>query len=326
MNYDPDKNKDKKSERYRLIRHLLNFPISKPESEEEIEPSTSASGLPGQIIVLPSDPNELVDKLRILNQTRMAGNDSKLINTHIEAIVGFEKKDIKIIPKSIENFISLQIGCLRFLDSYRFLGSSLDSLAKSLNDFPIMRQQQFDDPLLINKLAYPYEYFNPTNFDSKLHLKRKDFWSTLKQNYPKQNEIDRTFEIIKKYNLKSGRELTLMYNLLDVLLLADIFENFIKKCLEYYKINPLYSYSAPGFTWKAFFKFSNTRIDYIKDHKLLLVLENNIRGGISGVMGDRYVKSDDSTKILYIDANNLYGYAMSQFLPIGKFSGNRNKR
>ena len=240
-----------------------------------------------------------------------------LINKAIE--IGFQKHHIKIIPRTVENFISLQIGCLRFLDSYRFLGSSLDSLAKSLNDFPIMRQQQFDDPLLINKLAYPYEYFNPTNFDSKLHLKRKDFWSTLKQNYPKQNEIDRTFEIIKKYNLKSGRELTLMYNLLDVLLLADIFENFIKKCLEYYKINPLYSYSAPGFTWKAFFKFSNTRIDYIKDHKLLLVLENNIRGGISGVMGDRYVKSDDSTKILYIDANNLYGWAMSQFLPIGNF-------
>ena len=71
-------------------------------------------------------------------------------------------------------------------------------------------------------------------------------------------KYDRTFEIIDKYNLRSGKDLTLMYNLLDVLILADVFENFIQKCLEFYKINPLYCYSTPGFTFKAFFKFSNT--------------------------------------------------------------------
>ena len=233
--------------------------------------------------------------------------------------LGFQKHHIKIIPKTIENFISLQIGCLRFLDSYRFLQSSLDKLAQSLNDFPIMKSQQLDDSLLLKKLAYAYEYFSESNFDQPLDLKKEHFYSTLKQSYPPQQEIDRTFEIIKKYNIKTGKELTLMYNKLDVLLLADIFENFIKKCMEVYKINPLYCYSAPSFTWKAFFKFSNTKIDYIKDHKLLLLIETNIRGGISGVMGDRCIKSDQNTKILYIDANNLYGWAMSQYMPIGNF-------
>ena len=150
-------------------------------------------------------------------------------------------------------------------------------------------------------------------------MKKEDFWSSLKQKYPPQPEIDRTFEIIKKYNLKTGKDLTEMYNLLDVLLLADVFENFIEKCKKFYKINPVYCYSSPGFTFKAFFKFSNTYIEYIKDHELLLLLENNIRGGISGVMGDRYVKSDENKKILYIDANNLYGWAMSQYLPTGNF-------
>ena len=48
---------------------------------------------------------------------------------------------------------------------------------------------------------------------------------------------------------------------------------------------------------------------------MILVLENNIRGGISSVMGDRYIKSDDNKKILYIDANNLYGHSMSEYLP-----------
>ena len=48
---------------------------------------------------------------------------------------------------------------------------------------------------------------------------------------------------------------------------------------------------------------------------MILLLENIVRGGISSVMGDRYVKSDENKKILYIDANNLYGWAMSQYLP-----------
>ena len=74
-----------------------------------------------------------------------------LINTAIE--IGFEKKDIKIIPKSIENFICLQIGCIRFLDSYRFLSTGLDKLALSLNNFPILKTQRLDDPLLVKKIS-----------------------------------------------------------------------------------------------------------------------------------------------------------------------------
>ena len=48
---------------------------------------------------------------------------------------------------------------------------------------------------------------------------------------------------------------------------------------------------------------------------MILSLENNIRGGISSIMGDRYIKSNKNKKILYIDANNLYGHSMSQYLP-----------
>ena len=86
-----------------------------------------------------------------------------------------------------------------------------------------------------------------------------------------------------------------------------------------YKINPLYSYSLPGYTWKAGLKLTNIKLDFIKDKNLLLLLENNIRGGISSVMGDRHVQSDENKQISYIDANNLYGWAMSQYLPTGEF-------
>ena len=95
---------------------------------------------------------------------------------------------------------------------------------------------------------------------------------------------------------------------MDVLQLADLFENFVEKSTLMFGINPLYSYSAPGYTWKAGLKLIYIKLDFIHSKELLLLLENNIRGGILSVMGDRHVQSDESKQILYIDANNLYGW------------------
>ena len=64
----------------------------------------------------------------------------------------------KIIPKSMENYISVQVGCLRFLDSYSLLSSGLDKLVKSLDNLPVIDENGLDDELFKKKLAYPYEY------------------------------------------------------------------------------------------------------------------------------------------------------------------------
>ena len=180
-----------------------------------------------------------------------------------------------------------------------------------------MNKNELDDPSFKQKIAYPYEYFNTKNFNEPLNLKN-DFFSTLNQGCPNDCDIERTNEIINRFCIKNGIQLTMLYLKTDVLQLADIFENFIKTSKINYEINPLYCYSLPGYTWKAGLKYTKVKLDPIKDKKLLL-LENNIRGGISGVMGDRYIKSDENYKVLYIDANNLYGWAMSQYLPTGDF-------
>ena len=106
---------------------------------------------------------------------------------------------------------------------------------------------------------------------------------------------------------------------MDVLQLTDVFENFVETSTLMYGINPLYSYSLPGYTWKAGLKLTKIKLDFINDKQLLLLLENNIRGGISSVMGPRFIESNENTKLLYIDANNLYGWAMSQYLPTSEF-------
>ena len=100
--------------------------------------------------------------------------------------------------------------------------------------------------------------------------------------------------------------------------MADVFEKFVKVSTKEYKINPLYCVSLPGYTYQCALKYTDIKLQTLQDKDLFLLIENNIRGGISSGMGDRYVKSDENIKITYADATNLYGHSMSQFLPYGE--------
>ena len=151
-----------------------------------------------------------------------------------------------------------------------------------------------------------------------MKLGRKDYFSTLKQSYPDFEEIIKTQAIIVKNKITNLKELTMLYLKNDVLLLTDIFQNYIDTCKKAYGINPLYSYSTPSFTWKAGLKMTGVKLDYISDDNFRLLLENNMRGEPSACMGSRYVKRGER-KILYKDLNNLYGWSMSQYLPTGDF-------
>ena len=94
----------------------------------------------------------------------------------------------------MENYVNVQVGCLSFLYSYCSFSSSLDKLDKSINSFPItqsafgMHENRLDDESLKKKLAYPYECFLLGNFQEPLNLTKEDFWSTLKQETPPDEE------------------------------------------------------------------------------------------------------------------------------------------
>ena len=94
-----------------------------------------------------------------------------------------------------------------------------------------------------------------------------------------------------------------------------MFEKFIKVSVNEFGNNPLYCVSIPGYTWQCGFKYAGIDLQTLQDKDMISLLENNIRGGISSVMGDRYFKSSNTKKILYVDASNLYGHSMSQPLP-----------
>ena len=179
---------------------------------------------------------------------------------------------------------------------------------------------------LTKKLAYSYEYFNSIEDYKKPvdNLKKEDFFSKLKNGCPDDEEFQRTIDIIKRYNIKNGEELTEIYLKSDVLLLVCVFEKFIRVSVNEFGINPLYSVSLPGFTWQCGLKYTGKNLQTLQDKDMILLLENNLRGGISSVMGDRYIKSNENKKILYIDANNLYGHSMSQPLPYDEIKLDKN--
>ena len=82
-----------------------------------------------------------------------------------------------------------------------------------------------------------------------------------------------------------------------------------------FRINILHRVSSSGYTWQCCLKYTRINLQNLQVKDLFLTLENKISGGISSVLGDRYVKSDDIKKVIYMDATNLYGHSMIQPLP-----------
>ena len=115
----------------------------------------------------------------------------------------------------------------------------------------------------------------------------------------------------------------------DILLLADVFENFRKTCLEYYKLDPCHYFTSPGLSWDAMLKMTDIKLELMTDIDMFQFIEKGLRGGISyianryGKANNKYMKEYDEKKpskyIMYLDANNLYGWAMSHYLPTGGF-------
>ena len=132
----------------------------------------------------------------------------------------------------MENYVSVQVGCLRFLDSYRFLSSSLQKLIASLDTLKFMNSDGLNDDLFKKKLAYRYEKFNLDNLQEPLNLTKEDSWSTLTQSYPCDDDIKRTQQLIDKYNITTPQQLTMLYLKMDVLQLTDVLRTLCKHPLK----------------------------------------------------------------------------------------------
>ena len=201
----------------------------------------------------------------------------------------------------------------RFANTYKFCDNDLDKFI-----------------MLLRKGVYPYEYIDKWDkFNEKVLPGKESFYSNLTLENISEIDYAHANNVFKKFNINNLGEYHDLYVRSDTLLLADIFENFRQSCLENYELDHAHFVSLPGLAWQACLKKTNVELELLTDYDMLLMVEEGIRGGICHAvqryahankkyMND-YDKKKKSSYIQYLDANNLYGKAMTEKLPVKGF-------
>ena len=264
-----------------------------------------------------------------------------------------EKENIKCIPNNEEKYITFTKTIITgqytnkkgeeknktfdivFKDSLKFMSSSLGVLVNNLpkNSFKNISKYYTSEEveLIKQKGFYPYEYLDTEEKFNDTKLPPQEvFYSKLSGKGITEKNYKHVWNVWNTFKMKTFKDYHKLYNETDVLLLADVFENFRNLCLKIYGLDPVYYYTAPGLAWDACLKMTNINLELLSDPNMLLMFEKGIRGGLSIIsnrygeannkyMGNRFNKNKLSKYLMYLDANNLYGSAMSEKLPIHSF-------
>ena len=242
---------------------------------------------------------------------------------------------INVIPNNMEKYMSFMLGNhLTFLDSFQFMSSNLDKLVSNLPRESLKyTSKEFKDEklnLMVRKGTYPYDYMDSFDqFNEQTLPTKEEFYSIMNDQHISASDYNHAQNVSNIFKLRNMGEYHDLYLKSDVLLLADVFENFRKTCLEYYKLDPCHYFTSPGLSWDSMLIKTRIRLELLTDIDMFQFIEKGMRGGISyianryGKANNVYMKKYDekasSKYIMYLDANNLYGWAMSQYLPTGGF-------
>jgi hypothetical protein len=258
----------------------------------------------------------------------------------LASIERFSSSKVDVIPSNSEKFMSISTADFYFVDSLMHLNESLDTLVANL----VNKKEPFDikfDPLvqvfghtkakeLSRKGVYPYEYMDSWKKFKETSLPEIScFYSTLRGATVKEQDHKYGKKVFKKY-CKTMGDYHDLYLLTDVLLLASVFESYRKVAMKHYRLDPVYYYSLPGFSWDAALLATKVDLELITDQEIYNCIEGGIRGGVSMITtryAEAYNKYMDDYKsgkttdsfIVYMDKTNLYGEAMLSSLPFADF-------
>ena len=169
-----------------------------------------------------------------------------------------------------------------------------------------------------------WEKFNETSLPNQ-----ESFYSNLNMENIDDTDYRQGNNVFKRFKLKNLGEHHDLYVQSDTLLLADVIENFRNMCIEVYELDPAHFLSLPELAWQACLKKTNIKLELLTDYDMLSMIEEGIKGGIfhsirrHAKANNKYMKNydrnEESSYIPYLDANNLYGWAMPQKLQVNGF-------
>lgn len=224
---------------------------------------------------------------------------------------------------------------MRFIDSFKFLSASLENLSNGLDsEHCIETKKYFSDvkvfDVMRKKGVFPYSFIdNIEKLDVTSLPSKINFYDKLNEEHISDEDYERAKFVWNYFDCKTLGDYSDIYLKTDVLLLCDVFENFRKRCLDLYKLDPAHYYTSPGLSWDAMLKYTKIELELLTDIDMIHFFKKGIRGGISQCSGrhfeannkflPNYNPDEKSTFIMYLDATNLYGHSMSQKLPVGNF-------
>ena len=181
--------------------------------------------------------------------------------------------------------------------------------------------------LLKRKGIFCYDYIDSLKrLTEKALPARELFTSRLSGAECSPKDYKHAKQVWKEFKCKTLEEYMELYLLCDVCLLADVFEQFRKTSIDEYQLDPAYFVSSPQLAWRALLKYINRPIYLISDPEMYRMIQPSIRGGICHASA-RYARANNklmgslndptipTSYIMYVYANNLFGWAFSQALP-----------
>ena len=241
-----------------------------------------------------------------------------------------------MIPLNGERNLLLKIGNIVFVDSCQFLAASLDELVKSmrksgLQDEFVHTTRHFGrNELFLKKGIYPYEHMtDASKFDETELPPKSSFYNRLRGEHVSDKKYERAKKIWTHFEMKTLGEYHRFYLVLDVLLLADVFEKFRRTMLDSHGLDCLHFPSLPSMTLQLALKVTDVQLELISDPNIYLMIESGIRGGLSYV-AQRHAAANfpempdyrpdlPTSHILYLDCNSLYSRCQTYPLPVGGF-------